>query len=125
MLDTKAIQGTEVRLALPWPPSVNMLYQNVPGRGRVVTREYTAWKREAGWTLQAQRPPKFKGPVAVTVELCPPHARRFDLDNKNKCILDLLVTHQVIADDNADLVREVLVRRVNEGAPCTVIVRTL
>lgn len=113
----------EVRLSLPWPVSVNMQYMNVRGRGRVATREYVAWKREAGWTLQAQRPTKFKGPVTVTIELNPPHKNRFDLDNKNKCLLDLLVTHEVIADDNSDLVREVTVRRVNEGAPCTVTVR--
>jgi crossover junction endodeoxyribonuclease RusA len=102
-----------------------MLYLNVRGRGRVPTREYEAWKREAGWTLQAQRPPKFKGRVAISVELCPPHNRRFDLDNRNKCLLDLLVRHGVIPDDNSDIVAEVSVKRVNEGAPCTVVVRAL
>lgn len=113
----------EVRLALPWPPSVNMLYANVRGKGRVATKEYDVWKREAGWTLQAQRPPKYRVPVSIVVELCPPHNRRFDLDNKNKCILDLLVRHDVIADDHSGLVRSVTVQRVENAAPCTVIVR--
>jgi Holliday junction resolvase RusA-like endonuclease len=102
-----------------------MLYQNVRGKGRVSTREYEAWKREAGWTLQAQRPTKFRGPVTVAVELCPPHNRRFDLDNKNKCLLDLLVRHNVIPDDHSDIVREVNVKRVEQGAPCTIIVRSI
>lgn len=121
MTPPHSIEG-ELRLALPWPPSVNMLYQNVRGKGRVATKEYVDWKREAGWTLLAQHPRKFKVPVKVAIELCPPHKRRFDLDNKNKCILDLLVRHEVIPDDQADLVREVNVKRVNTGAPCTVIV---
>src|SRR5690606_26540695 len=115
-------QDSELRLALPWPPSVNMLYQNVRGKGRVATKEYDAWKREAGWTLLAQRPRKFKVPVTIAIELCAPHNRRFDLDNKNKCLLDLLVRHEVIPADHSGLVREVNVRRVEHAAPCTVIV---
>jgi hypothetical protein len=35
----------------------------------------------------------------------------------------LLVTHQVLPDDHDGFVREVNVRRVETGAPCTVIVR--
>jgi len=112
----------EVRLALPWPPSTNNLFVNV-GNKRVPSRDYTAWRKEAGWTLQAQRPPKFKGAVTIGIELCPAHSRRYDLDNRSKALLDLLVTHNVIADDNADVVREVSVKRVDGGAPCTVIVR--
>src|SRR6185503_19746699 len=115
----------EARIALPWPPSTNGLFVNARGGrgGRFTSKEYAAWQKEAGWTLQAQRPPKFRGPVVVAIELCPPHARRFDLDNRNKAVLDLLVTHQVLPDDHDGFVREVNVRRVQTGAPCTVIVR--
>lgn len=112
----------EVRLSLPWPPSANNLFVNL-GKRRVPSRDYAAWRKEAGWTLQAQRPPKFRGPVAIGIELHAPHARRYDLDNKSKALLDLLVIHEVIPDDNSDRVRELTVKRVDVGAPCTVIVR--
>ena len=115
--------GTEARIALPWPPSTNALFTNVRGRGRVTSKEYLDWKREAGWTLQAQRPKKFKVPVTIGIELCPPHSRRFDLDNRAKCLLDLLVTHEVIPEDHDGFVREVNIKRVDNAAPCTVFVR--
>ena len=111
------------RLALPWPPSTNNLYWNVPGKGRVPTSEYKTWKRDAGWTLLSQRPVKNTGPVTVTIELCPPTRRRYDLDNKSKSVLDLLVTHGVVKDDSDGFIREVTIRRVVDAAPCTVIVR--
>ena len=113
-----------MRLALPWPPSTNALFFNVRGKGRVRSENYRKWAKEAGWTLNAQRPPKFKGPVTIGIELCPPSSRRFDLDNKNKALLDLLVTHRVIEDDNDSIVREVSVKRLDSGAPCTVVVRS-
>lgn len=115
---------TEVRIALPWPPSTNALYVASGGR-RFKSKEYNAWCREAGWTLLAQRPPKFKGPVEITIELCPPHSRRFDLDNRTKSTLDLLTTHQVISDDNDTVVRSVSVKRVSDAAPCVVTVRAV
>ena len=117
--------AAEARLSLPWPPSTNALYANVKGKGRIITEEYADWKREAGWTLKAQHPPKFHKPVTIGIELCPPHSRRFDLDNRTKSVLDLLVTHLVIPDDNSELVRSVTVSRVDTGAPCTVIVREI
>lgn len=118
--------GGETRIALPWPPSTNNLFVTVAGhKKRVTSPDYAKWQREAGWTLQAQRPPKFTVPVTIGIELCPTHNRRFDLDNRNKAVLDLLVTHGVIADDNSNLVREVSVKRVDNAAPCTVIVRPI
>ncbi len=39
---------------LPAPPSVNNLFRNVPGKGRVRSSEYVAWCEAAGWSLRAQ-----------------------------------------------------------------------
>lgn len=114
----------ETRIALPWPPSTNALFVGVGSR-RVRTKEYNDWRREAGWTLQAQRPPKFDGPVEITIELCPPHSRRFDLDNRAKSTLDLLTTHQVIRDDHDGFVRAINIKRVDNAAPCVVTVRAV
>lgn len=114
----------ETRLTLSWPPSVNNLFLNVAKRGRVPTKEYTAWRKTAGWELKAQRPRKFKAPVEIVVELNPPTRRAFDLDNRNKALLDLLVTHEVIPDDSMKYVRSVTAKLVETGAPCTVTVRS-
>jgi crossover junction endodeoxyribonuclease RusA len=115
----------ETRVTLSWPPSVNNLFLNVHGRGRVPTAEYKSWRQTAGWELQAQRPRKFTGPVELVVELHPPTRRAFDPDGKLKAPIDLLVTHQVIPDDSIKFVRSVTAKVVETGAPCTVIVRAL
>lgn len=44
-----------VQVFLPTPPSVNHLYHNVPGRGRVKTRAYLAWECEARYLVQWPR----------------------------------------------------------------------
>ncbi len=113
----------EARIALPWPPSVNNLYVNV-GRKRVRSPGYRKWQDEAGWHLKAARPHKFIGAVDVVLELCPPDNRRADADNRNKAVLDLLVTHGVIEGDDRRFVKSVTARWVeNSVHSCTVIVR--
>lgn len=115
----------EARVTLSWPPSVNNLFLNVQGRGRVPTKEYAAWRKSAGWELQAQRPRKFLEPVELVVELHPPTRRAFDPDGKLKAPIDLLVTHGVIPDDSIKYVRSVTAKVVETGAPCTVTVRSI
>lgn len=114
------IQG--VRLALPFPPSVNALYRAVGGRS-ILSEKYRKWKVQAGLSLLEQRPAKLKGPVCVQVELHPSDRRRRDIDNAGfKAILDLLVTHEVIEADDSRCVKEITGRWVDEGDPCTVMV---
>jgi len=107
------------------PPSSNNMFVNVRGRGRVRSENYRKWSREAGWTLVAQRPPQFKVPVKISVEIHPPNARAFDLDNRKKALLDLLVEHQIIPDDSWRWVRDQRISVVETGAPCTVIVEAI
>lgn len=115
----------EVRLALPWPPSVNNLYINASHR-RVRSPAYRKWQDEAGWHLKAARPGKFTGPVSITLELCPPDRRRFDLDNKNKAVIDLLVAHGVIEGDDSRYVKSTEARCVeNSVHSCVVSVRAV
>lgn len=125
MIPPHSERAGEVRIALPWPCSTNNLFLNLPGRGRVPTKEYAAWRKTAGWELQAQRPMKFTGPVEIVVELCPPTRRAFDPDGKLKAPIDLLVTHQIIPDDSIRYVRSVTAKIVEQGAPCTVSVRSV
>lgn len=107
-------------ITLPFPPSVNSVYANVFGKGRVKRKAYKDWIKSAGWELQAQRPRKFTERVRVVIGINPPRKNAGDVDNRVKPVLDLLVRHQVIPDDKAEFVASVLCKWVSEGPECTV-----
>jgi Holliday junction resolvase RusA-like endonuclease len=99
---------------------VNRLYRAVAGRS-ILSREYRAWKDEAGLLLASQRPQKHTGHVSILVDLKPPDKRHRDIDNVGfKAIVDLLVTHGVIEGDDSRYVRKIGARWVDAGEPCTV-----
>lgn len=89
-----------VSLTLPYPPTVNHLYTNVPGRGRVKSAHYKRWCEEAGWEARRQRAGKVAGPYALYITACRPDARKRDLGNLEKPISDALKTAGVIEDDH-------------------------
>ena len=89
-------------LTVPVPPSTNSLYRNVPKVGRVKSGAYKAWREEAGWRLNGQRPPQLKGEVKIDFSV--PRNNQRDLDNEQKAILDLLVEMRVIERDNMSCV---------------------
>ena len=84
-------------LAIPTPPSVNRAFRNVQGKGRVRSKVYTDWAKEAGWAIRAQRPGKIGG--KVTLEIGVKRIANADVSNRIKCLEDLLVTLGVIDDD--------------------------
>jgi Holliday junction resolvase RusA-like endonuclease len=93
-------------LVLPGPISTNALFSNVPGRGRVMSKEYKAWKRLAEQTLAAQRPlPRFALPVCVTFYVGERHVGQMDSDNTLKAYMDAIKTAGVIHDDSRKWVR--------------------
>ena len=96
-----------IEIRLPFPPSVNGMFKNVPGRGRAPTKEYEAWKHNAGWELQAQRSriPALASPVEIRIDL--DERRRGDADNRTKAVLDLLVAHRIIRSDSKKYVKRV------------------
>ena len=87
-----------VTLSLPLPPSVNMAWTNVPGKGRVRTPEYRRWHKLAFEELTAQHPGKIVGKFCAVINLGR-IKRRADCDNRTKPILDLLAG--VVTDDDA------------------------
>lgn len=91
-------RGEQV-LLIPRPPSVNSLYTNVRGKGRVKTPAYRKWIKEAGWAIKAQGFEPLKGWVAMSVRVVKPDRRKRDLLNIEKALSDLLVSVGVIEDD--------------------------
>ena len=99
-----------VVINLPMAPTSNNLFLGT-GKKRVKTAKYSAWCDAAGWELQLQRPPRIKGPVAVTIEVSEAESSNtWDVCNREKAPMDLLVTHGVIQGDNRPYVREVCMR---------------
>lgn len=83
---------------IPFPPSVNHMFFNVPGKGRVKSNAYRVWRSAAGWDIKAAKPEKFNGPVEVLITL-ERKTMRGDIDNRIKAILDVLVDMDVLVDD--------------------------
>lgn len=100
----------EIVLTMPMPPTTNNLFRSI-GRKRVRTQHYDAWIEAAGWELVRQRPPRIKGPVAVTIEVSDVESSStWDVCNREKATMDLLVSQGVIQGDNKPFVREVTLR---------------
>lgn len=99
--------GTVITLTLPKPLSVNNLFFNVPGKGRVPSFNYKRWKKEAAQEiLMVQRPGHISGPVEIHIQV---REGRADLDGQVKCCLDALVDNGVIDGDGHKIVRKLIV----------------
>lgn len=82
-----------------FPPSVNALFANVAGKGRVRTKRYKEWSSAAGWDANGKG--SIKGPFSVAIILSQSHRRsNADLDNRIKPLLDLLQDHGIIENDS-------------------------
>jgi Holliday junction resolvase RusA-like endonuclease len=95
-----------VIITLPLPPSVNGLFAGM--QRRHLSPEYKAWRIEAGYELNLQRPRKCLGKVALAFEVREPPTRRAeDLSNRLKACEDLLVSHGIIEGDSQHFVRHI------------------
>lgn len=105
-------------LVLPAPPSVNMLYSNVANRGRVKTKKYRTWLREAGLSIAQAKPVSILGKYRLHIRFERPDNRRRDLGNLLKAIEDILVEHGIVEDDSH--AQEILMVWQGRGSLCTV-----
>ena len=90
--------GEAISFELPWPPSVNRYYRHV-GPRVLISREGRRYRmmcvsRRGGVF------PKLEGKVKLTGEFYPPDARKRDLDNVLKCMIDSLVHAGLMRDDS-------------------------
>lgn len=89
------------------PPSVNELFANVPGRGRVKSERYKGWKNAVGWDVKAQlKGRRVSGPVHLSYRFGE-QSTRADLGNLEKAATDMLVDLQVIDGDDKKVVRRI------------------
>ena len=113
--------GTKTVIALPIPPTDNHLFA---GRGRTRYRsdKYRSWIKEAGWILASQRLPQAVGAVSVLIEVSERESTdAWDLSNRHKATLDLLVEHKIIQGDNRPYVRRLAMEWANiDGIRVTV-----
>lgn len=93
-------------IRLPVPPSVNNLFVNVRGKGRVKSREYKVWLDQADKLMKFARHAPVISPAEVSIRVGKCNAQR-DLDNLNKPVLDILVHAGIIENDNLNHVHKV------------------
>jgi len=93
-----------IEFTVPMPPSTNALFANA-SNGRIKSRDYRNWIKEAGWIVMAARVGCLFGPVSVEITL--PSNMRGDPDNRVKPILDLCVRLGLIRADTAKVVKSI------------------
>jgi len=83
---------------LPYPPSVNHYWRRV-GAATLISRRGRAFREEVCVRLAGSRAKRLDGRLAIRILACPPDARRRDLDNIQKALLDALEHGGVYGDD--------------------------
>jgi len=91
--------ASPVTFTMPVPPSVNQMFRNVRGKGRVKTEAYEQWRAAARTSLRLQSLQPVMGRVVVIFGV-ERGSLAADIDNRIKAMLDAIVTAGVIEDDN-------------------------
>lgn len=112
-----------IRYQLPFPPSVNHLFNPIGNRRMIKSREYRSWFIHAGNAIIEQGRKAMKGEVVVSIALVAPDKRRRDASNLIKAVEDLLVNMRVIEGDDNRYVQKISAQWVDDGEPCTVLVQ--
>lgn len=98
---------------LPWPISVNSIWRAYKGRN-ILAFKARQWAKQAEKELTIQKPKPIAGPVELGLRFSPPTRRAFDLDNRGKMPIDLLVRCGIIEADDSRVVRRI-VAELGEG----------
>ena len=88
-----------IKIILPFPPSLNAAYANVPRIGRVKTTRYKEWLEKCPAIYES-----IEGQVTISYEIYQPNNRIRDGNNLLKLPLDYLVAQKAITDDNMNIV---------------------
>ena len=88
-----------ITFTMPVPPSVNQMFRNVRGKGRVKTGHYEQWRGHARTSLRLQNIQPISGRVLVLFGV-ERQSEIADIDNRIKAMLDAIVAAKIIGDDN-------------------------
>ena len=99
--------GAPVVVQMPFPPSVNSMFNQTNGQQRFPTKQYKDWKLETEWKLNASKPARVPGPVHLLFEVEEKDKRQRDITNHLKAPEDMLVKLGVIDGDHSAVVRMV------------------
>lgn len=98
-----------MKILLPFPPSINTYWTQVVIRSKsgktyrstALSKRAKAFRREALTLIRKQYPVRrvIDYPVKVLIHLHPPSLRKYDVDNFNKGILDVLTHANIWVDD--------------------------
>lgn len=95
-----------IRLTLEKPPSVNALFAtDWKTKRRFKSAKYESWLRSAEASLYMTKWKPIKGPVSISITI--EDAGAVDLANHEKCLVDFLVKHGLIENDNRKIVRKI------------------
>ena len=98
-----------IELTLPWPPSVNGYWRS-PTRGplagrHLISKRGREYRKAATQAVADQwQGDAMESRLSVTVRLCSPTRRQYDIDNMMKGLLDAL-THAGIWQDDGQIDR--------------------
>ena len=90
---------TVLALDLPYPPSLNRYYRSFGGRV-VISREGRRYTESVVSILSSCGMTEIREKVRMRIDVYPPDARRRDIDNILKCLLDSLVKGGALEDDS-------------------------
>jgi crossover junction endodeoxyribonuclease RusA len=95
------IKGERLKLSLPWPPTTNNLYHNLPKGGRRLTKAARSYKEAVcDLVLETGSAKGFTGSLRLNLLLHPPDKKRRDLSNFVKLIEDSFTAAGVWLDDS-------------------------
>lgn len=99
--------GDPIVVEMPFPPSVNELFGQSPGKQRFPSAKYKAWQKAVKWQFTIDPPPRMSGPVHLLFEFAERDNRQRDVSNYIKSAEDALVHYGIIEGDHSKIVRAI------------------
>lgn len=117
------MEGEAVKLTLPWPPSVNHIYQHF-GTQTILDPKVRAYRAQVGGIIASLRAAgklneKLEGKLFVRFDIYEPDSRRRDLDNLLKAPFDALTKVGIWEDDSQ--IRKCFIQFMDEQTGCIVV----
>jgi len=112
-----------LKFELPFPPTLNNLFVNAPGRGRVPSTSAKEYRTKVITAVGVVSP--LVGRLIAIVYLYPPTKRKLDIDNFVKAIFDGLGHAGVYQDDSQIDVLTILRMPVVSGGKAIVYLKEI